>query len=273
VDSAGDLWVSTGNGGSGTAFGYHESVLRLDPSMDVFDFWAPSNWQDLDSHDTDLGSSDPVLLPGGLMFQMGKAGVGYLLSASKLGGEGANAAYQSHQICKWEPGRRGLLQRDHLRELLGRPAGIGPEHIRAELLPGRGLAGQLGDQRPPIIAGGLVWVTDWNNNRLYGLNPQTGQAAVNQSTPSMEHFTIPAASDGKLFLASGDTVEAYTIANPVTAATAPPPTVSPARCVLKLRTRRVRVYHPKRRKHHKHAPVAYATVALSRAATRPPRSS
>src|SRR6185437_6714476 len=67
---------------------------------------------------------------------------------------------------------------------------------------------------PPMVAGGLVWATDWSNGTLYGLNPQTGQPVVRQSTPSMAHFATPSASDGKLFLATGQTVEAYTIANP-----------------------------------------------------------
>jgi outer membrane protein assembly factor BamB len=260
VDSAENLWVSTGNGGSGTAFGYQESVLRLDPSMDLLDFWAPSNWQDLDSHDTDLGSSDPVLLPGGLVFQIGKAGVGYLLTASKLGGENANPAYAS-QVCSGSWGGAvyysGVIYvscSDGLRALALNTAAPSFSPVAAWQV-------NSAINGPPIVAGGLVWATDWNNNRLYGLNPQTGQAAVNQSTPSMEHFMTPAASDGKLFLATGDTVEAYTIANPVTAASAPPPP-PPAKCMLRLRTRRVKVHHPKRRKHHKHAPAAYATVAL-----------
>ena len=119
---------------------------------------------------------------------------------------------------------------------------------------------------PPIVAGGLVWATDWNHATLYGLNPQTGQAIVHQSTPSMEHFTTPSASDGKLFLATGNTVEAYTIANPASiVGPAPPPPPAPAlapKCVFRLRSHRVKVHHPKRRKGHKHAPPAFATVGL-----------
>lgn len=118
---------------------------------------------------------------------------------------------------------------------------------------------------PPMVAGGLVWATGWSNGTLYGLNPQTGQSVVRQSTPSMAHFATPSASDGKLFLATGQTVEAYTIANP-----APPPTVAaPAlptpvapKCVLRMRSHRVKVHHPRRQKGHKHAPPAFATVGL-----------
>jgi hypothetical protein len=69
----------------------------------------------------------------------------------------------------------------------------------------------------PIVAGGRVWVTSYTNGVLYGLNPQTGAVEVRQSTPAMEHFTSPSASDGQLVLATGATVEAYTVAAAVVA--------------------------------------------------------
>ena len=83
--------------------------------------------------------------------------------------------------------------------------------------------GPTAAQGPPIVAGGLVWVTNYAAATLLGLNPQTGAVVVTQPTPAMEHFSIPSASDGKLFLATGQTVQAYTIANPAPAAPAPTP--------------------------------------------------
>jgi hypothetical protein len=80
----------------------------------------------------------------------------------------------------------------------------------------------------------------------------------------MEHFISPSASDGKLLLATGQTVEAYTIANPLPAASATP---APARSapapvwVLKLRSNRVKMHHPGHGKHQKHAPPAFGTSA------------
>ena len=97
VDSAGNIWTSTGNGSS-SSFDYQESVIKLDSNLSVLDHWAPSDWASLDSSDADLGSSMPVLLPGGLVFEIGKAGVGYLLSASSLGGTGAAPVYQA-SVC------------------------------------------------------------------------------------------------------------------------------------------------------------------------------
>ena len=259
VDSSGDVWVATGNGSSGSSYGYQESVLKLGPSMNLLDHWAPSYFASLDSSDADIGSSSPVLLPGGLVFEIGKQGRGYLLSASSLGGEGATPRQES-SVCggSWGGGiyDNGVIYvtcSDGLHALAlnaaaGTFATLGGWQVNSAI------------NGPPIISGGLVWAADWTHGTLYGLNPQSGRTIVKQSTPGMEHFATPSASDGKLFLATGSTVEAYTIANPAGPGSTPSPPV--ARCVLKLRSRRVKVHHPRRRKHAKHRPAPFATVSL-----------
>jgi polyvinyl alcohol dehydrogenase (cytochrome) len=264
IDSASDVWVSTGNGNTGSSFDYQESVLKLDSSMTLLDHWAPSNWQSLDSGDVDLGSSAPVLLPNGLVFEIGKQGVGYLLSASHLGGTGASPSYQG-QVCSGSWGGaiyyNGIIYVTCSRGLRALAlnasapsfSAVGTWQVNSAI------------NGPPIVAGGLVWAADWNTGTLYGLDPQTGQAVVKQTTPGMEHFTTPAGSDGKLFLATGSTVEAYTIANPASspAPPAPPPAPPPPpTCVLKLRSGRVKVHHPKPRGHHKHPAPPFGTVRL-----------
>lgn len=264
VDSAGNVWTSTGNGNSGSSYGYQESVLKLDANMNLLDHWAPSTWQSLDSGDADLGSSAPLLLPGGLVFQIGKQGIGYLLSASNLGGTGG-APLSQPSVCGGSYGgavyNAGIIYVTCSNGLRALSLNATARSISAL----NGWQVNTAVNGPAIVAGGLVWATDWNHAALYGLNPQTGQTVVRQSTPSMEHFTTPSASDGKLFLATGGTVEAYTIANPVPVGTpAPPPPTPPApKCVLRIRNRRVNLHHPKRRKGHKHAPPAFATVGVS----------
>jgi outer membrane protein assembly factor BamB len=261
IDSAGDLWVSTGNGNTGSSFDYQESVLKLDSNMTLLDHWAPSSWQSLDTSDADLGSSAPVLLPNGLVFEIGKQGIGYLLSASHLGGTGASPAYQA-QVCSGSWG--GAI---YYNGIIYVSCSSG---LRALALDASAPSFAVGGWQvnsaingPPIVAGGLVWATDWNSGTLYGLNPQTGQPVVKQATPAMEHFTTPAASDGKLFLATGQTVEAYTIANPATSPAPPAPPATPAAptCALKLGSGRVKVHHPKPRTHHTHPPP-FGTVRL-----------
>ncbi|MBV9606872.1 MAG: PQQ-binding-like beta-propeller repeat protein [Solirubrobacterales bacterium] len=261
VDSAGNVWTSTGNGNS-SSFDYQESVLRLDPSMNLLDHWAPSTWQSLDSGDVDLGSSAPLLLPDGLVFQIGKQGEGYLLSASGLGGTGGTPLQQA-SVCG---GSWGGAVYDNGIIYVTCSTGLRALALNAAahtFTPVSGWQVTTAINGPPMVAGGLVWATDWNNGALYGLNPQTGQPVVHQSTPSMEHFTTPSASDGKLFLATGDTVEAYTIANPAPVAGGPAPPPAAATCTLRVRTRRVKIHHPKRRRHQKHAPPAFGTIGVS----------
>jgi outer membrane protein assembly factor BamB len=219
IDSSGSVWATSGNG-FGSTYQYQESVLKLDSSLNLLDHWAPSNWSQLDISDADLGSSEPLLLPGGLVFQIGKGGVGYLLSASDLGGTGASPRFQA-QVCDqtghasygggvYYAGVLYVACSDGLRAL-------SLDTFTSSLTPLPGWQVTSAAIGPPIIAGGLVWATGWNTGTLYGLDPQTGHPTVTQPTPAMEHFTSPAASDGKLFLATGQTVQAYTIANPAPA--------------------------------------------------------
>jgi outer membrane protein assembly factor BamB len=258
IDASGNVWISTGNGGAGSSYGYQESVLRLDPSMQLLDSWAPSNWAALDSGDVDLGSSEPVLLPNGPVFQIGKAGVGYLLSAGHLGGTNAPPVY-SAPVCNGSWGgavySSGIIYvscSDGLRALAVSGSSFSPV-----------AAWQVSSavNGPPIVAGDLVWATDWNHGTLYGLNLQTGKPVVRQSTPAMEHFATPSASDGKLFLATGPTVEAYTIASPAPSGTVTSPVPAP-QCVLRVLSARVKVHHRKARRHHRHPPPPFGTVSL-----------
>jgi outer membrane protein assembly factor BamB len=232
VDSSGNIWTATGNG-SGAPYEYQESVLKLDSNLNLLDHWAPSNWAALDSGDTDLGSGDPLLLPGGLVFQIGKEGVGYLLRTSGLGGTGGAPAFQA-QVCSsttdasfggaiyWD----GVIYaacEDGLRAL-------SLDAAAPSFAPLAGWHVTSVVTGPPIFAGGLVWANQAGGGGFYGLDPKTGQPTVTQSTSGLQRFTTPSASDGKLFVATAQTVQAYTIANAVPPASPPggPPPPTPA---------------------------------------------
>lgn len=61
IDSAGNLYVSTGNGNS-SSFEYGNVVIRLTPTLQQAAYFAPPNAGALNVSDTDLGSTGPVLL-------------------------------------------------------------------------------------------------------------------------------------------------------------------------------------------------------------------
>ena len=221
VDAAGNVWAETGNS-PGPPFDNQESVVRLGVDMGApLDQWAPANWVTLDQNDIDLGSSEPLLLPNGLVFAIGKEGVGYLLSTSHLGGTGADPVFQA-SVCGGSFGGgifvNGVIYvtcTDGIRALsldtqTRTFAPLGTWHVTS---------GAVG---PPIEAGGLIWSAGWHDGTLYGLEPGTGKVTFSTNLGSFEHFATPAAGGGLLFVANNDRVTSLRIAN----SPAPSPTTT-----------------------------------------------
>ncbi|MGH9115063.1 MAG: PQQ-binding-like beta-propeller repeat protein, partial [Acidimicrobiales bacterium] len=86
VVGVGAVFVTTGNGTPVSETGDSDSVVRLSPSLSVLSAFTPPNYSELSAGDLDLGSTSPALLPWGLLFQIGKKGLGYLLPAGDPGG-------------------------------------------------------------------------------------------------------------------------------------------------------------------------------------------
>jgi outer membrane protein assembly factor BamB len=253
VDSAGDIWISTGNGSG--AWDYQESVIKLDSNLNRLDWWSPLNWSSLDSHDRDLGSSMPVLLPDGLVFEIGKAGEGYLLNASNLGRTNTGPPLYSAPVCNGSWGGaiyvNGVIYVTCADGLHALSLNTGNDTFA----PLSGWQLNSGAVGPPIFAGGLVWTAGASANSqtggLYALNPATGATMFYADLGSYEHFATPSAGGGLLFVASqGDSttgpaeITAFRIANvPSSGGGSPTPSSSPgppAPEIVHLYTRRVR---------------------------------
>jgi hypothetical protein len=98
ADSDGNVYLSTGNGtfdaDSSTPpnTDYGDTVLKLNSSLGITDFFTPFNQAALEAGDTDLASAGVVLLPDRanapthLMVALGKEGRIYLLDRDSLGG-------------------------------------------------------------------------------------------------------------------------------------------------------------------------------------------
>jgi outer membrane protein assembly factor BamB len=97
------LFVATGNTFRASSWGDGEAVLRLSPDLarpnKAKDYFAPSDWRDLDDEDLDLGGTAPVPLDIAakngarkLILAIGKNGVAYLLDRDNLGGVGGALA-------------------------------------------------------------------------------------------------------------------------------------------------------------------------------------
>ena len=223
----GNVYAATGNGYSGGTFDYSESVLRLEPSLHLVEYWAPAEWLELDEHDGDLGSSNPMVLPNGLVFEIGKSGEGVLLRPGAFGGVGATPAASISVCGSWGGGiyvpasaEAGTL---YVSCLGGGLRAVSVRELNAaepklSAAPGWSVPSQaIG---PPIFAGDLVWATHWNEDVsegggvLYGINPTTGHVQFEEPLGAFEHFATPSAGGGRLFVANNAQVTAFGIAIP-----------------------------------------------------------
>ncbi len=92
------VFAITGNTEGARTWMGGEAIVRLGPgatfSGNPADYFVPSNWQDLDAFDLDVGGSGPILVdvpgatPSQLVVALGKNGVAYLLDRNYLGGLG-----------------------------------------------------------------------------------------------------------------------------------------------------------------------------------------
>ena len=99
-DSAGNVYVSTGNGTFDGSTNFGESLVKLAPrTLSVLDSFTPSNFDALNAADEDFGSSGPVFLPGtNAVITAGKEGKAYLANSASLGHLGDNNALQVFQV-------------------------------------------------------------------------------------------------------------------------------------------------------------------------------
>jgi outer membrane protein assembly factor BamB len=262
IDASGNVLIATGNGTSSDPNNpdYGDSVVKLNASAQPLDWWAPTNWQALDSSDADLGSSMPTLLPGGYLFQSGKDGNGYVVNGGSLGHVSA-APFSgpcgggSFGGSVYDPANSTIYATCGGLKALSLAAGTPPTFTQKA-----GFSATSAAKGPPMIAGGLVWATDYSSGTLYAIDPTTGATRAQFSIPEngseVNHFASPSAGGGRLFVASGDQVTAYTVAQ------APPPTpMAPVLSGLRVSPHRIHI-RPRRR--HFKTRISYT---LSAAAT------
>jgi hypothetical protein len=97
VDSAGTVYVLTGNGTGDGVSNFGESAVKLSPSLQVLDSFTPFNAATLTAADLDLGSASVPVMPdqnGQFAHELifcGKFPVIYVLNRDSMGGMGASS--------------------------------------------------------------------------------------------------------------------------------------------------------------------------------------
>ena len=97
-----DPFLATGNTFGASSWGGGEAIIHFQPGLVLTNggtnYWAPTNWSNLDSEDLDIGGSGPLLVnvpgatPSQLVVALGKDGNVYLLNRTNLGGISAPVA-------------------------------------------------------------------------------------------------------------------------------------------------------------------------------------
>ncbi len=240
VGEEGDVYATTGNpdppdGERATEFDYSDSVVQLNLAQDFvaqpstepvspFGWFEPPNWEEESNNDLDLSSGAAELLPGGLLFQAGKDGVGYLIEEATMNTD--HVAVFKAQVCKGHGSFGGDAFANGVLYIActnGTQALAYDETARTFTALWQGPSDAFG---PPIVSAGLVWTVatgafKGGGTTLYGLEPSTGNPRYTETLPSpvMDHFASPSAAGGRLYVSTGCSVSAYQIAQLATGET------------------------------------------------------
>lgn len=224
------IYATTGNTTGATGWAGGEAIIRLSAgpafSNQPADFFAPSNWKQLDNGDVDLGGANPILvdMPGApfphLVLAFGKDATLYITNRDNLGGIGgalsslkvstgtilgASASYKTSQGTYVAFRGRGL----------NCPGGVGgsgnltvakilpenpPRAVMAWCTTERNLGSPIATSTDGQTKA-IVWDA---NDHLWGYDGDTGAKVYSGGTDadafggSMQYFNTPIAANGRI---------------------------------------------------------------------------
>lgn len=213
VDAAGDIFVSVGNGAAGEdpehkddPYDHSDAVLKLSPTLQLLDFFAPANWRTQNAGDVDLGSTGPTLLADGLLLAIGKSPTVYVTRQAALGGIGGQLSATG--VCA---GYGGTAQAGATVYL---PCTDG---VRAVTVSGTGTVSTRWHAAEavngsPALGGGAVWVLDKSSSTLHALAAATGKDLASVRLPApVTRFATPALSGHAAYVGTEQGVTAVAI--------------------------------------------------------------
>jgi PQQ-like domain len=211
----GRILIDTGNGPWNGTTDFGDSVLELSfPGLSLRQSFTPTDQEQLNDTDTDLGSSAPALLGHGRVVLAGKDGIMRVLSLARLDGHPPSGARaQVHPL-------GGELQRLSIPgggELFTAPAVwqrggrttmfVGDESgTAAYVLRGGRLYRAWENAIPgtsPVMAGGLVYVYDPSAGGIYVYRPSSAHP-IARLTGEPGHWNSPIVVDGHVVEPEGN---------------------------------------------------------------------
>jgi hypothetical protein len=273
-----NMFVITGNTrGTGGIWGGGEAIIRLQtgPTWTGMptDYWAPTNWLNLDKHDTDLGGVSATVIdvpgatPSQLVLALGKDRNAYLVNRNNLGGITAPVAQAdmvSGTILRGTSVVTYHTSQGTYFAFHDDGNGIGAYKITATNPPtivSSWTAGQSGRGSPWLTTtdgtdNAIVWVvgtTLSGDQRLHGYDGDTGAViysggGANELMNGTRQWNTGIAARGRIYFAADDKVYAFNLPSPTptptptATATATPtstPTATPGPITLRARRKRI----------------------------------
>jgi len=235
------LYVATGNTFSATTWSDGEGIIKLGPtlasSQNAANYFAPTNWQQLDSGDVDIGGSGPIVFdvpgatPSKVVIALGKDGYAYLMNRDNLGGIGgavATAHVSRSQIINAAvayttgQGTYVVFKGQGMGCPGGSSGGLTALKIAAASPPAISVAwcaGPGGSGSPMVTQSGagdtiVWWVGAEGDSLLHGFDGDTGAVVFgggSDALPSVARFSTPIAAKGRIFVATTSSVVAFTM--------------------------------------------------------------
>jgi hypothetical protein len=205
VPGSGNLLVATGNGPWNGTTDWGDATLELAPDASrMLGNYTPTNTDELNQNDTDIGSTSPVYLTPTLIAQGGKDGKIRLLSLARLKGTTAHKGGEMQIVST--PSGSDLFTAPAVWRSGGQTVLVASDNgatqawtLRGGRLHYRWRRGEAGTS--PVIAGDLVWVYA-PGGALNVFRVATGKLVASlQAGPG--HWNSPIVADGRVALPEG----------------------------------------------------------------------
>jgi len=203
IDAAGNVYVSTGNANPFPSeepdpLRFAESVVKLSPDLQpLADFKDPTA-----GGDEDLSTGNPVLLPDGRVFAVGKTDTAFFLDGDDLHQVAAVPG-----VCDSDPD--GGPAFDPATDRVFVPCRGGG--LQVVELDGPALGPRLdGADSAPVVVGGTVWAVDVQESRLAAFDAASGRRVESVDVGTdVPVFVSPSFGAGLLLVATTDGVTAF----------------------------------------------------------------
>lgn len=205
-EQTGNLYLATGNGSWNGSIYWGDSVIELNPTATrILGNYTPTNTEQLNLDDADLGSTSPVLLGDGLLAQGGKDGLIRLLDWAKMRGSAPHRGGASARVATPSGARLftapAVWHRDGETWLLaadnGGTAAWTVTTSGFKLQWRKDFAGTS-----PVVADGLAFVYDPHGGlRIY--DARTGKH-LRSLACGPGHWNSPIVVDGRIALPTGN---------------------------------------------------------------------